>query len=767
MPSFALPAALALLQAASAPQAPDGIVFAGRVIPAAFPAVRTGDLPTDLKEWDGWGPLKGEPKRPFRDFLDWSQVQAATVKPGAAIWRTKVLLLTQMNYTAAAPDGTLRTARYFADEPQAAQAIQALARVRKLVAWATDGNLDFRPDIEIIEDRFAVLSAQEPAGFYTKLVEPRFNGGRYDAEDRIYRGPYHGVIVLSPAPVDVDPGLMNGTDVRITSLLPASGAPEQTLYATFEAQLESWQKRNVLRRIGPEEYGRLVAFAEPSEEEWRRRYAVPEAGFALAAKPIDDLLAPTAWQNPYLVGLTDDSARGRVLRVVEGTVARQGGVSLPVPEGGLPVAGGSLRFWAKSPPTDPFSIRLSQAARSVRFSLGFDRANREGQASARATAFIADNTWREVRLDLAAVREAGLTAIDEIVLEPSPSAVARGRRRTQFPEILLDDFAVIAEAPTAPAGEDPEEALRRARTANRATAAALSRNLDRDIALNATAALAAEPGPNEEVLTGLADSIDPDVARVATEAIGTLSTPTAQATIRRLLRFGLTDAARVAAARRISTQPTEKTPGELVVLLANRSMLVRLASVEILGGIRTRESGIVRMAYIQQVDPEIKLAVTRLANPTEDYEMRKLQWSVLNEPWDAVRLASAQVLVRSKLPEASAAGFQAVRDDSVWVREAFARSLGASTEARAREALRTALRDSQGRVRAAAVEAWATAPDAKPTDFSVLEADPQPVVQRALLSAHRRRAWPISEGLRATLRNSPDPLLAAESAKAD
>jgi hypothetical protein len=143
------------------------------------------------------------------------------------------------------------------------------------------------------------------------------------------------------------------------------------------------------------------------------------------------------------------------------------------------------------------------------------------------------------------------------------------------------------------------------------------------------------------------------------------------------------------------------------------------------------------MAYITQVDPMLKVIVTDASDPTDEYQMRKLLWSAVNEPWDAVRLKSCLKLIQSNVPEFRKDGYRGIKDDSIGVRLSISSFLANNATEAHRDALRLAVVDSDSRVRANGLRGLAQLGPVSADEIQNLFTDAFPAVQYQLISASK------------------------------
>ena len=390
-------------------------------------------------------------------------------------------------------------------------------------------------------------------------------------------------------------------------------------------------------------------------------------------------------------------------------------------------------------------------------------------------AFKYDGTWQRVRINLNAIKSR-LGAIDAVLIEPPIGSTVASRLKPPAIEIRLDEFSVesansdfLPPLSASPTSMNPLERSLAAASPS-ATSADLIKFLadpDRDVKATALRAFQTRKDPlAEPAITELSMSIDPQLAELAVLALAGQGTESSNTALRNALKNGITDRARAPAALVLAETKDPKLAGDIMILLANRSWQTREASVRALGKLPGLEAGIIRLSYLQQTDPAIKLAATQSSDPSREYDMRKIQWSAVNEPSDMVRLQSLIKLVQSPEATFKADGYKGVRDDSIWLRMKLFQWMQDNPSEEHRKAVFLGLADSHPSVRAAAVGAWAYLPGSPTiTDLATILNDRYPTVQIAVLRAARERKLVLPAPTIELYKSSPDPAVGAELSK--
>lgn len=783
-----VPALLALTlvsrQAPTNPQAPvtPPTVLAGQSVNLRFPTADDGAPAEEVRLWSGWGNLKGDFPRPFRTENDWSAVRNASLAANPVVWRIKVVVLTEAETMHRDARGLLRSQLFFLGDPNVTRALESVLRFGQLVALRTGGKVKVLPDVSIESERMyedATAGGDYGDAFLQKYLGPRVNGGLYDAEDHVYRGPYGSVFVITPFPIRAET-TVNGMPVTEIPFFQTGGA---SLDGTVDdAMLAAWTRHLAIRMAeqgfhhpwptGDDEWTAAASLEEPATDVLLTRLAAP-ATASNEPTPADARYVPSYKAPNYTLAVANDANRGSVLSVKEDSVPRDGGVALPIPSGGIDLAKTpTLAFFVRSTAKDRIALRVDGAEKSAWISLGRDAVPvpRRTEIAETELPFNPDGSWQHVVVDLRkALQGVGESRLTGLVLGPTPYARAATRRQTGPLEYQFDGFSLgndpatdplPAPAPNADSTDSEERALAAIQPdASVATLTKLVKDADADVALNAVAALGKLSDPKTEpILIEGTGNINPRVVEVALRGLAARKTETALAAIRSTLKYGITDWGRGVAAGLLADTGDAKTADDIMILLANRSWVTREAALEALGKLPGAPVGIIRLAFLPQDDPEIKVETVRLTDPSRDYEMSKLLWAAINEPSDAVRAESDIKLIQATNANDRTEGYKGVRDDSREVRLRLVDWMREHPNEANRPALLLAVTDRSASVRAAALRALAAQPGAVSNDeIANVLTDKQPEVQLALVQLSKAKGVKLSDATVEGMKSSPDP----------
>ncbi|HWD37947.1 MAG TPA: hypothetical protein VG944_03810 [Fimbriimonas sp.] len=766
-----------------------------------FPKPASEQPTADYLSWTGLGFLPAGTREVPNSFTspgDWSAVEAAATQPDdpqAVQWHLKLFVLKRIDEVEKLPDGTLYEEKCSLETPEIQQIQRAAKLLATIVKAETGGKLKLVTDLQVNEESM-VRGDRTIAQVVSDYVYPRFNGGAYQAEDHVYRGPYESVICLHGVPT-VDEGSLEINETPVAYLsdyrpgLETDGALALTLARIWVTQV-AWHARQsgVLGRLGgvpdtnpgtglenPELYvpgqdwSAVIAGADLAAGQIAARLKLPVPNGSENKSTQTKLLISSYKGVASQVAISSDPEHGSVLTYSEKGENRTGGVDLPNIQGSpiVDVAKTpTLEFWARSASRDPLALRLQAPnGQTAYLCLGSDL---PGPTDVPKATFARDGQWHHVKADL---KPTGLSSIARWALVPSPNALEHAKITFGPVEYSFAEFQTTNNSPDAPpdpVAPDPESAdpWVRARWANSANPSPQLLNLLKDseafVRLNALQKYIAHPDPSAEaaITDDAMHSIDGPVGAAAVDALWKLGTDTAKATIHQIILTGVTEQGKAEAASVLTEGKDAAEAVNLIVLQDTRALATQIATVYALSRLPGANASLIRWTFVMKVDPELRLAVTRTSDPNDPYQWKKLLWSSVNEESDAVRLESDQLLISSKDPTAHAGGEVAVKDDSLGVRIQFLRYLAAHPDEANRNAVRQAVTDRSARVKAAAILAFAALPKgAQADELGAALTDTHPVVQLALIELAKKRNFRLPDEVVASIRQSGDPQVRA------
>ncbi len=742
-----------------------------------------------LTDWHGWT-YAAEGKtvwpRPYDAGLDWSDVQKHVASKGGtqAIWHLKVVVFTKTEADGRDSRGILRQKRATIESSQLLQIRESVARLEALVAAQTDGAIKVVTDLQI-ENEWMRESGTSPFGvdFAARYFEARINGGTYESEDKIFRGPFHSAIYVLPG------SLFAALPDAVVNDTPVSGISSRPIAADgssldFDSALDALWIRQVGLRAREKGYqGIAISTDGPVDSNWTVAADLAEpSGASYVANLNKTLALHASITQPHIVKLPStpttsvdaaaDNEKGQVLKVVEASAVRDGGIALPIKADGTPLAKAdatpTLTFSAKSSNKDPMSVRLdSSTGKSAWISLGPDPflVNPAAGLTVLSVPFTPNGKWQKISVDLHSL---GLADVSQMSIEPSPNAKLNGKLEPALIEYEFDQFSFNSDPagqvlvpPTADVASDDPEA--RALFAAQAKSpspqlAALLKDKSVLVRLNATTAYAGfkDPSVETDLISNTVD-LDPAVASAALTALMAEGSDVAKSVVLRSVSVSLSEFTKMTAARLLADTKDAKQADNVARLLASRSWQAHVSAIESLAEIHTPESQIWRLAFIGMSDPAVKLAVTRYADPSLDKVAAPLLWSAVNEPSDRVRAESYTKLIQSSVESNRSEGYKGVRDDSEFVRRLVVEYLSSHPDEAHRGALRIAIADRSAGVRAAALLGFSTLDKGAVQDeiANVLD-DPSPAVQLALIGFAKKHSFKLPQKSIDAMAASPD-----------
>lgn len=778
---------------------------AGSQVPLSFPEASPSALPDEFLNWSGWGYVPTSDRRvttPWVGTGNWSAVQASTAKSvQPAIWRVKIVVFERGEIVGTSADGTLqiRSVSLYAGDVRKVQS--AIARLAPLVAKATEGAVQLVPEVSVEEEALRTAPGFDYARL-TPYLDARVNGGTYEAEDKVYRGPYNSVIALDASPWAVLPtSSLFGTPINVVPLndgaaLASPGTLEKKLYDTWLTQVASRAEA-----LG-------IASARPVKVEanqitfpgtWTDLTALGDlptdhlleliGGTATSSVPTSAALpaisGPQLFKSPNVeVTFASDAEHGQVLNYAEGGPARGGSLGMMAKKAG-PIdlsAGSVLTFWAKGSVDQPIAIELTDVAGKKAYAcIGRDapipfESNPSTPPAELEFPFNADGQWQKMAIDLKVVAATGgLGDIQDLAITVPPNAKVSSRIAVGTIKFSFAEFALTkdgAQTPLGPrvANKDSKDSVERALWASHATPSPDLLKLFEDptdeVRLNAVAVYAKQHDSSAEPnLINLASrSYNPFVAATAMTALSQLDTETARAALKHIVLVGITDMNKGSAARLLGTTKDTTLIGQLVGLYDNGSVPTRIAAIDALAQIPGDPSSKLRLTFLRHTDPLERERAIQVIDPKDGDAMRQYAlWHAVNDPSDAVRAAAYLKLVSAPDAALRTEGFKGIKDDSVGVRLRLLAAFAANPSEDDRAALQSAITDRSARVRSAALAAFAALPKKATTDeITNVLTDRNPLVQLALAQFAKKTGMQLPQETLDLLKNSPDPKVRLE-----
>ncbi|MHB8636036.1 MAG: HEAT repeat domain-containing protein [Fimbriimonadaceae bacterium] len=798
-------AVLALLGVgAQVPQAPPietpgSFTLFGKQVAAHAPPLGQADYPSAVKSWPGWGPLTGKPATPFLVDGDWTPVLSAPTAtkpdPTAVPWRVKVILIPSVDFVSPDASGNFVERRTGIYGPTRERIAQGLALAAATLQAETEGRLavtyDTTEDSALYEESSAegaALGAKALAAYVT----PRINGGSFEANDKLYHGPYHLCLVIHA-------GLSHPSQCEASGT-PVFGVPAPvydtavSAYAAaflqdFRYAARVWSMRHGYKPAQPEG---PVAPLENVFGDQPLDQVVADAGLG-SVSGADLVQAHKA--APYLasvrfgarvqvespvsantqLAIVQDGEMGAVLSARIGGDFASGGFGLALP-GGLSQAATSpnhiLVFNVRTGSPDALGVGVTGGT-SDGPGIALGRPHNPGPA----VVIPNDGSWHKVAIDLREL--AALNSGNSLYVGFLRDAFAYPKTSIETTGCSFSGFSLVSSLPAdalpltqypGAAWEARASAVRAAATGAASTDAAtvLTEALadpEESVRLNALLALAANKAPGlEDKIAACMETVNPRIGEAAVAALGFQDTPDAWAILQRTLRVGPGTHTRVAAAGAIASRKDPASAGPIGALqvAAARDWHDRAATANALATSGTPQAFVFLVAFLDDTDPCVRATVVDLIPATDDEGLRRLMFLLVNDPSDAVRAAAAIKLLQAPAPDIKAKGYRGVRDDSWWVEVTVLDWIAAHPAADDRQALLQAITSPFGEVRSAALRALSTSTaPVTVAEISPVLQDLDPAVQRALIALANAKKLALPPASVAVLRASIDPDVAS------
>lgn len=766
----------------------------------------------------------------------------------APIWRIRAFVLTRAEIIEKSRDGLYRPRRGTLEASQITGALEALTRFKAMAEVATGGAVQIQIDASIDDD--PIRSRVEGTGevFGRDWLERRYraqiNSSPFDADDRVYRGPFNSLFVIHPGlveaavgatvsgtpaaavpyylgvkpPYDLAKNLYDAWVMQVRQALVAKGYPVQgkSESARVEAYVtpsmwsvladhsepdrgypgrkwsktsagpwsslsaDPWTKLPRLEAVPAEAVGAPLWAADVLAEKsggqalgWVDAspeplivfsgHGTPAALFGVTGAPMPTPPRPAVFGH-FRLAKVADTEKGNVMEVTELGAYRYGAAKVTEAPLGVPSAAPMVEFWIKVDASE--SYRLFSSAGDV---LEINPAEPwPAELGARTNpvpaVFVKPGQWTKVAVNVSRITG----ALGDLWLAPTTASYYFERQQMDPAKVLMTGFTLTADGASDPstAIPTPSPVLDRARQA-----AAFVENLseaDKGVLLerlkdpselvrmNAAATLGRLKVAEAVLpLVDLCRSATPAIADLAAQALAYQNTDAAWGALLQLSVNGPFDHNRQFAARELAAKAEPLSAGSISSMMTCRSPQAREQAARSIGAIKARDAGLVLMAFLMESDPNVRLAVVECSNMELELVNRRLLWSAVNDPSEAVRLAAYLRLMTSKLPEFVTEAYKGVRDESKAIRLAVLEAMAVKPAPDMRGSLRLAVTDSTPEVRAAALRAFAVLPGPiEPAEVENTFVDADPRVQWALISLAKAKGLRLPEAALAQLRGS-------------
>lgn len=293
-------AGFAVLLSARPADQPRTMRLAGRDIavraPAALPAIPAGMPHIEAGGWKLAFRPDGSFWRRYRiDGAAEDFALAAAPDAGAPTWRVRAFIETRTEVLERSRDGLYRMRRATLEPSQVTAALEALAAFAVRAEAAAEGKIRIQVDASIADDPIRARVTAPRTLFGADFLRDRYaahiNGFPFDADDKVYRGPFDSVFVIHPGYARPAQTMIAGTPVTALSYYCGTFPPYELQSALFQA----WTGQ-VLAAARAKGYSLGNADAETVRVE---DFMTPAMWGALTAKDAPDTdFVRRAWPRP-------------------------------------------------------------------------------------------------------------------------------------------------------------------------------------------------------------------------------------------------------------------------------------------------------------------------------------------------------------------------------------------------------------------------------------------------------------------------------------
>ena len=634
----------------------------------------------------------------------------------------KLLIWVSTRATVVSDTNGIRQDRYFINDPEMDRIRESLDIFEKAAEAESGGVLDVQIDLKIDPVPFYRLPGQK-IDHLVSSVGSRFNEAVFESDDKTYRGPYSGVIVVDPQPGAWAEGsvlrkgtpvvsMRFGTALGFMSLLPLNGGTGPG--AVAEDMLAVWKGQLSLRS------------GLPNGEEWMR---VPPPGAVVRPQALVGNLVsvfrPIAVEGLGLFGeaTRTETENGPATKVKVNSGPREGRLIL---QDGLDINFANtpvIEFWLRITALDPIDMRIGDQRVSIGYYPG-------------ATKWIEpkrDGSWQKFTIGLT-----GAGVASSVILEvPTATRTLEnnqyGMRELEIAGVRFLPGSAVNEPMAPPADEVVRASITTAPLADVEAALDHPSNGVKVAALYRLA-FGGEPPSLDRFkrLAELSRNPDPIVAMFAVRAMSRCQAPELAEALKYSLEVGPFEHCRLGAAMALADLGTEQNTPLLATLLTAREWRTRVAGVSGLAKFPTRENTIILLAMLRDPEAETRRSISSQVDLKMDLANRRLLFVAVNDPVEAVRIAAYRNLLTNGLTEFKAEAMKGVREESPYVRHEVLKVMGEKPDPGFRRYILIGLTDRDPRVRLIALESLGKQPGTAVREEieSVLQ-DPDEEVRKA------------------------------------
>ena len=676
---------------------------------------------------------------------DWSNLAVPDIKPGAL--KLKVLLaVAERDFSNPEFSNTL-------ESRDRLRLIEAIARLKSLFAVVSDGTIS----LEVVPRFIAepIYNIQE----FKQYINSEFNKSKFESDDSTERGPFASVIAISSSHVSDQPGPNDDYAVHGMSDL---GGSSQDMW--LEESLFYLVQSGIFSRLNMHYSGFSTGFTgQDTKSLLMDRLVTMRGEFQQVFDPNfrndSDLVSAWAQQTlrqpsrafrgPEMAAIESPAT----LKVVDGmlnyselSILRAGEFALPPSEKWSTQK--ALRFEFRSKNPNPISVKLK-----LKNGTGFE-VNIGGEPG--MIPFAAEGNWQSVTVPFPQEGVEGAT------IGASTFAIGKTRMRSELVQCDFRNFELVSEFSNAPNPVNPAAPLVNDEASIKLALSVGNKTTRRKALANIE--LIKGIKELESTLLATCSDLDAGVAHDATRAyfelvLSNQPTPDQLVTLGKFLVAPPNEAAREVALLYTVANPSFAKFDSVVGNTVRDSWRVRHSAMIALGALQranVKEKEGCHQMLLSSTSQEmalLRLTAISLLDPTVKVDTQRLEFLMVNDPCESVRLTCLQMLAaRNSIPKEKLLGCLA--DDSPSLRERIPFALG-SNHPYLREFLQKMIVDQDPYVRLSAIRNFVAQKDVQDGEIQSIFADKHPAIQLAILEGAVNGRWKIPSDILARLKESP------------
>lgn len=704
-------------------------------------------------------------------------IQSQIENQKAPEWKIKIFLLTRADILEKSRDGIYRPRRSSLEAPQIQKTLEALAQFKALAEATTQGSIKITFDISEDNDpaRWVLETSQKPidSNFIEQTFAPRINHSEFDADDKVYRGPYHSVFFIHPVLTHSgDTFLVHHTP--ITSISYYTHPYSEHLSGLAFCLYDTWLEHLGIHtgKTDTKKSFSSLMYLNPSQtlvenSEWasltQKVFLPSHLPKLLSRQKQDQHLFPSETTDTaipkdtgfFTLSTHEDPNDGEIIEIHEIGAFRHGYAEL-FDKNKLTTKFSNntshfLSFWIKAPVKDSYAlfIESDQPYKKECVLIGKPlpipiELSLEYKAPFESIPILHEDQWQQVTIDLS---KTGIKPDQLIRISLAPHPLSKFYERQQFEKTLISfkgwkwENSIKQTVPNVPKHDEDEQQLLKLikikeplTKEDKRLILNLVKHSKECLRLNAIALLTQIKLEDAvPILIEQSKSATPFIAELAARALAFQNTAEAWNALIDRLTKGPFDHNKIAVLRQVKELKDPKHALTISTLMTLRSWRGRKDAVDALGQIKTPETNLMLMTFLHDIDSAVRFAVTEHADPKMELVNRRFLWNAVNDPSEKVSATSYVKLIESPFKDYRLEAYKGVRESRLPIRLLILNAMAKHPSEEYREALRFAVVDECPEVRAAALKAFSTLPGKiKVEEIENTFYDSNPDVQKAL-----------------------------------